>query len=120
MSINERLTYYTKIVLGKSQKEVSQDTGLSTGKINSVFNDNQDSGGKVILAFIKAYKELNPMWLITGEGDMTINNESEKYIKMNTDLYNYNILVKRVEEITEEIKQLRAEIAAWKAREEEK
>jgi len=114
MSINERLTYYTKTVLGKKQREVSADTGLSTGKINSIFNDNQDSGGKVVLAFINAYKDLNPVWVITGEGEMTIKSEENKFAEMNNDLYNYHALVRRVEEISEEVNELREELRAWK------
>jgi len=114
MNINERLTYYTKSVLGKTQRQVSADTGLSVGAINRVFNNSQEPGAKVVNAFIRAYPELDLNWIYYGNGNIGVPHNEKKPDEMNNDLYNYHALVRRVEEISEEVNDLREELRAWK------
>lgn len=114
MNINQRLTYYTKSVLGKTQKQVSIDTGLSAGAVNHVFNNIHEPGAKVVNAFIRAYPELDLTWVYSGDGNMTIQYNEEKPDELNIGLYNYHALVRRVEEISEEVNELREELRAWK------
>lgn len=120
MNINERLTYYAKFVLGKTQKQVCIDTGLSAGKINRVFNNNQDPGSKVVNAFIAAYPELSPTWVYSGKGNMLLPYSEKKPIEMNVDLYDYRALVARVEELGDRVRVLEEELGIRKASVEEK
>jgi len=107
-NINTRLTHYVKNILGKKQNEVVQDTGISKGKVNNIFNDSQEVGMKVIMKFFEAYPSLNSKWVFYEQGDPEIHaNELNEPIAEYSDLYDFNRLVEKVQEIESDVRQLK-------------
>lgn len=66
MAVKERLREYIKI-LGISEREFCRRIGVSTSYVNSIRTSIQPDKMKSIG---EQFPELNPMWLITGDGEM--------------------------------------------------
>lgn len=66
MAVKERLREYIK-VLGISEREFCRRIGVSTSYVNSIRTSIQPDKMKNIG---EQFPELNPMWLITGDGEM--------------------------------------------------
>ncbi|WP_373248757.1 helix-turn-helix domain-containing protein [Bacteroides thetaiotaomicron] len=66
MAVKERLREYIK-VLGISEREFCRRIGVSTSYVNSIRTSIQPDKMKSIG---EQFPELNPMWLITGDGEM--------------------------------------------------
>jgi len=111
-NINTRLTHYVKNILGKKQNEVSQDTGLSKGKVNNIFHDYQDVGMKVIMKFFEAYPKLNPNWVLYEDGEPEIHeNELNEPPPEYSALYDFNKLVQKVQDIESEVLEIKQKMA---------
>ncbi len=66
MGVKERLREYIK-TLKISEREFCRQIGVSTSYVNSIRTSIQPDKMKSIA---EIFPELNPMWLITGEGEM--------------------------------------------------
>ena len=66
MAVKERLREYIK-VLGISEREFCRRIGVSTSYVNAIRTSIQPDKMKSIG---EQFPELNPMWLITGDGEM--------------------------------------------------
>ena len=66
MAVKERLREYIK-VLGISEREFCRRIGVATSYVNSIRTSIQPDKMKSIG---EQFPELNPMWLITGDGEM--------------------------------------------------
>lgn len=66
MAVKERIREYIK-VLGISEREFCRRIGVSTSYVNSIRTSIQPDKMKSIG---EQFPELNPMWLITGDGEM--------------------------------------------------
>jgi len=73
MNINNRIRKFIK-EKNISFREFAEKTGMSESNVRLSKNYGSDKLGRII----KAFPELNIIWLITGEGDMLINNEPKK------------------------------------------
>ncbi|GAA4113550.1 hypothetical protein GCM10022393_12630 [Aquimarina addita] len=56
--------------LGVSLRSFSLSIGASAGYLHRLQSANSNIGGDFIEKIIELYAELNPTWLVTGEGDM--------------------------------------------------
>jgi len=56
--------------LGVSLRSFSLSIGASAGYLHRLQSANSNIGGDFIEKIIELYTELNPTWLVTGEGDM--------------------------------------------------
>lgn len=56
--------------LGVSLRSFSLSIGASAGYLHRLQSANSNIGGDFIEKIIELYAELNPVWLVTGEGDM--------------------------------------------------
>ncbi len=56
--------------LGLSLRSFSLSIGASPGYLHRLQSGNSNIGGDFIEKIIQQYTELNPVWLITGDGEM--------------------------------------------------
>ena len=70
MGVKERLREYIK-TLDISEREFCRQIGVSTSYVNSIRKSIQPDKMKTIG---EKFPELNPMWLITGDGEMSQGN----------------------------------------------
>ncbi|SEM00963.1 hypothetical protein SAMN04487910_3899 [Aquimarina amphilecti] len=56
--------------LGISLRSFSLSIGASAGYLHRLQSANSNIGGDFIEKIIQLYTEINPVWLVTGEGDM--------------------------------------------------
>lgn len=76
LSINQRVKEVVQFK-GLTEKKFLIDIGMrDTGQASRWFTDSEGFPPKHLLSMIKAYKDINARWLITGEGKMI---EGEKY-----------------------------------------
>lgn len=74
MGVKERLREYIK-TLDISEREFCRQIGVSTSYVNSIRQSIQPDKMKTIG---EKFPELNPMWLLTGEGEMLQGNNINK------------------------------------------
>ena len=74
-NIKERILYYTDLK-GLVKEKFFDDLGVTYGNFKGKAK-NQALGSDVIERIITKYPEINPFWLLTGEGEM-LNTKSEK------------------------------------------
>lgn len=55
---------------GKNDNRVTVECGLAVGLLNKARSGKSDVGKKAIEKILKKYQDINPVWLITGEGSM--------------------------------------------------
>jgi len=83
--------------------------GVSGTTIYDIYHGNTKAGGSVILKIAKTFPSVDLNWLIKGMSlEKSINKAEDiplKYRKR-TDLYDFNILIKTVEELREKVEQL--------------
>ena len=113
MSINNRVREFIK-KKNISFREFADKTGMSESNVRLSKNYGSDKLERII----KAFPELNIIWLITGEGEMIINNEKQKnsadFISEPYPSYTQNTELiecqKRVIELQDEIRKLEKEL----------
>ncbi len=74
MGVKERLREYIK-TLNISEREFCRQIGVSTSYVNSIRQSIQPDKMKAIG---EKFPELNPMWLLTGDGEMLQGNNINK------------------------------------------
>lgn len=74
MGVKERLREYIK-TLNISEREFCRQIGVSTSYVNSIRQSIQPDKMKAIG---EKFPELNPMWLLTGDGEMLQGNNMNK------------------------------------------
>ncbi len=60
--------------LGISHRQFSLSIGASSGYLNRIVTQGSNVGGDYIEKCVEVYPDLNPLWLITGEGEMMKSN----------------------------------------------
>ena len=86
-NIKERILYYTDLK-GLAKEKFFDDLGVTYGNFKGKAK-NQALGSDVIERIITKYPEINPFWLLTGEGEM-LNTKSEKNVIKKNDNINDN------------------------------
>ncbi len=86
-SIGNRLKSYFKVKNFK-QNAVAQRIDVSAGFLSRVLNDEEEITAKVIFGLSKSYAELNINWLISGNGEMLVE-QMPKFIQANEDTAAY-------------------------------
>ena len=57
-------------VKGLNNNQVTVKAGLSTGQIGKAIDRNKGLNEATVEKLLRAFPELNPVWLLTGEGDI--------------------------------------------------
>ena len=72
--INSRLSEFIKYLLDSNkvrrQVEISEITGIRDCEISSMKSGSRNITDKTVRIFANCFAELNPDWLLTGEGEM--------------------------------------------------
>lgn len=71
----ERFDKYMKYK-GLNDNKVTNSLGFSVGTLGKSRKENRDLSDRNIETILKFYTDLNRIWLLTGEGEMLINNET--------------------------------------------
>ncbi|MGY3792532.1 hypothetical protein [uncultured Aquimarina sp.] len=79
--------------LGVSLRSFSLSIGASAGYLHRLQSADSNIGGDFIEKIIQLYTEINPVWLITGEGDML---KEGQMMQESAALYGKNDLFKQV------------------------
>ena len=82
-NIKERILYYTDLK-GLAKERFFDDLGVTYGNFKGKAK-NQALGSDVIERIITKYPEINPFWLLTGEGEMLKTKSEENVLKKNED-----------------------------------
>lgn len=72
----ERFDKYMK-AKGLNDNKVTVQLGLSVGTLGKSRKEGRDLSGKVIELILNFYKDLNRVWLLTGEGEMLCANSAQ-------------------------------------------
>ena len=122
-SVKERIILFIK-KKGLSQKKFEKAAGLSNGYINSL---RKSPTAEKMRSIIDAFPEINPQWLLTGEGEMLNQELSKTDVQKPKDEENQpsndnsaapDVLNKPKKydfDVEEEIRQLRNEVERLKA-----
>ena len=55
---------------GKNDNRITVECGLAVGLLNKARSGKSDVGKKAVQKILNKYQDINPVWLITGEGEM--------------------------------------------------
>lgn len=92
--ISERLKQYIEYK-DISYYSIEQNVGVANGTIAKAVKANKNIGSQIIESIIKVCPDLNPAWLIAGEGDM---------IRENTPIFHKEIKPLKEFDLTEYIR----------------
>lgn len=67
-TVKERLQFFIKSK-GLSQARFEQAVGISNGYVNNI---RKGIGAAILQKMVKNYPDLNPSWLMSGEGEMSL------------------------------------------------
>lgn len=76
-SFIERIQYFMS-QMGINNNQMTVTAGLSVGLIGRAIKSKSGLNSDSIEKILYAYPNLNPNWLLTGRGEMLINNKAEK------------------------------------------
>ncbi|MBQ0786213.1 MAG: hypothetical protein KBT69_01840 [Oceanihabitans sp.] len=75
--------------LGISARQFDISIGTANGYILRMQKNNASVGSDVIERIIQLYPQINLVWLITGEGNMLLENTKQKTSKTNLEIEQY-------------------------------
>lgn len=101
----ERFTKYMN-AKGLNDNKVTQDCDLSQGLLHQARKGKCDLGDKAIEKILKKYQDLNKVWLLTGDGEMLLNNTSDFQISGEIDDRIYRLITILQETLKEKDKQI--------------
>lgn len=95
-----------------NNKQLSERIKVSESTISKALQSGKLARSKIVTLTIMAFEDLNSEWLLRGKGPMLIENfqvnePKEDYVQ--SDLYNYNTLVKKVKEIERKLNNIKKE-----------
>lgn len=99
--INKRFEEY-RLKKGLKVKELADIIGISQGSLSDIKNERTDPKAETIEKFA-LNTDVNPVWLITGKGPMTINKQHQIVAESKPDYYYYDASVCKVHPICQEI-----------------
>lgn len=67
--ITDRLKQYIEYK-GLSYYNIEQNIGVSNGTLSKAIKQKMNLGSQTIESILKVYTDINPAWLMLGEGDM--------------------------------------------------
>lgn len=79
-SIIERIKAYSD-AKGLSLRQIESKIGASNGLISGAIKRDADIGGRWVSSFVENFRDVNPSWVLLGEGDM-INSIPDKELKI--------------------------------------
>jgi transcriptional regulator with XRE-family HTH domain len=110
MSINTRVSK-TRKILKLTQQEFADVMNISRQSVNNIENNRHVPGSDLIAKILDKFPQINARWLLTGEGDMLTNTNTDNDMRKN---YNEDykdrliqLLEEKVEYLTEENKRLK-------------
>lgn len=105
-------TRFRKFLKAKNlnNKQLSDLIGVSESTISKALQSGKLANSKIVILTVIAFDDLNSEWLLRGKGSMLIENIQVNEPKEDygqSDLYNYNKLVEKVQEIERELKNIK-------------
>ena len=79
MKISDRIALFAKYK-NMSIRSLEQTIGASNGLISKAISKNTDISSQWVTNILIAYPEINSTWLLTGEGEMINNIETQRKI----------------------------------------
>ncbi len=70
MTIDQRIKYLIALTCEGNQRAFAQKLGAKPQTISNLINRGGSPGFKLIQQIVRQYPQLNPYWLILGEGDL--------------------------------------------------
>ena len=87
---------------GISNSAFEKKNELSNGYIGTQLKRNADMGESVLVKVLKNYPDINPIWLIIGEGQMYIETENNKSKDQIIDNRVYEMLIDNIRVLSKE------------------
>ena len=107
----ENFTEYMAFKL-LNNNQVTVDCGLAVGLLGKSQKGDFDLGRKTQKKILKVYTDINPTWLVTGDGPMLISNlDNTSHDEMPVSKVCASDLMKIIEKQKDQIQQLKDEVA---------
>lgn len=104
-------TRLKKIIIkrGQSIRSFEEEIGCSIGVINRCINKKTDVSSSVVIKIITTCREINPEWLLLGEGDMMKNCIIQKTEERTSNIFERE--TERLKEIEESLDKLEEDVS---------
>lgn len=112
-TIGDRIQYLIDIKADEKITRFAKMIQMSDQSIRHVINQRNKPGFEMLEAIIKTFEDLNPRWLLTGEGEPFVLEEENKQVEEKGEGYSTNAVNLRLLELLdkkdEELKMLKKE-----------
>ncbi len=105
-NIHERLREFVQYT-GLSESAFCQKVGFSNGFLGKVYKNNISIGVDKLIKILSVFPELNPIWLLTGIGEMILNEEYKVSDAQEDYITSKPKMKSNLEELQKEFKELR-------------
>ncbi len=99
--INKRFEEY-RLIKGLKVKELADIIGISQGSLSDIKNEKTDPKAETIEKFA-LNTDVNPIWLLTGKGPMTISKQHQAVAESKKDYYHYDASICKAHPVCQEI-----------------